>query len=166
MKIKIKDRIGSDLFFYLDLVEESRDRANEWAITEFVEFDGESATLDKFLALTGEQQAILTGRVFTLNTKGVKQDDDLLTCGDIKVKRKDISHDVMTTLQLKIQRLKERGDTSTTALIKSSIQLFYFIDMEDLDTHPYQVGAFMFNYINSFLTRVSDSSNEFDFDDE
>jgi fumarylacetoacetate (FAA) hydrolase family protein len=166
MKVRIKERTGADLFFYLDLVEESKDRANEWAVTEFVEFDGKPVTLPDVLALSGERQAILYGRVFSLNVKGVKQTDDYVIYGDVKIERKPITHDILASLQLKMQRLKERGETSSTDLIKTSIKHFYKIDVSELEKIDYKISAFMFNYINSFLTRSSECENEFDFDDE
>jgi predicted GTPase len=165
MKVSIKKRSGEDLFYYLDLVEESQDRANEWAITEFVQFDGQAANLKKFLELSGERQAILTGRVFSLNVKGVRQNDDYLTYGESKFSRKLVPHNVVEKLQLKMQRLKERGETSTTSMIRSSIELFYDVELNVLEKLDYKITAFMFNYINAFLTRITEPSDEFDFDD-
>jgi hypothetical protein len=127
--------------------------------------DEEPATLEKYLTLTGEQQAILSGRVFSLNVKGFQQDDEKLIYKNEVYIRKAIAHNVLEKLQLKIQKMKEKGDTSTSSIIKTSIPLFYDVKIDDLKTQHYQVAAVMFNTISSFFNKVTDSQDEFDFDD-
>lgn len=165
MKIKIKDRTGADLFSFLELADENKDRANEWAVTEFVELDDEPMNLETFIGLTNEQQVVIKGRVFTTKVKGVKQNDEELIFNSITIKRKKIPHNFIESMQLKMQKMNDKGESSITAIIKSAIGMFYDISISELEKMPYQISAFMFNYINSFLTRVTEPSDEFNLDD-
>lgn len=165
MKIKIKERTGQDLFYYLDLYEENPERAKEWSVTEFVDFDDVPATLEDFIKLSGESQALITGRIFTLGVKGVFQDEDELFFKDQIIKRRPIPHDIIEKLQIRLQRLKEKGNSGISKTVRESIFMFYEIKQEELEKLDYAVSAFMFNYVNSFFSRVAESKNEFDIDD-
>jgi hypothetical protein len=166
MQIKILQRTGRDLFEYLEMSAISSDRANEAAITDFVLIDGEPATLQNIVEMRGENLAILKGRVFSLQVKGIKESDDSITqlSSGITINKKSIKHNILEEVQLKTQKVKEKGG-DMVAVLKSVIPMFYDIQISELEGLDYSIAAFMFNKINSFLASSTISSDEFDFDD-
>jgi hypothetical protein len=165
-KIKILPRTGKDLFDYLSLAEIDRNRANESALMEFVQIDNTPLTLEHLVSIKGETLAILKGRIFTLQTKGITQtDNEILHDGITEpIARKAISHNILEEIQLKTQRMKEQNEGDIVSVIKSMIPLFYDIEISQLEKMPYELAAFMFTKINFFLAQTSEPQDEFDLD--
>jgi hypothetical protein len=167
-KVHIKSRLGKDFFTYLEISEENKDRGNEWALTEFVEIDGAPLELTDMVKLSGEQLSILKGRVFSLQSKDVKQTDTLLIYSNgvnLTIKKKEISHDMIEKMQTKILRLQEKGNVTSAETLKVFIPMFYDISIKELDEYPYQITAFMFNKINSFFSKSAQAIDDFELED-
>lgn len=164
-KVTIKPRTGKDFFNYLEMAEVNRDRANEQALLDFILIDGEELSIEQIPKMSGEALTLLKGRVFTLNTVGVKQDDEYLTFQEHKIKKLPIKYNALEELQLRIQRLQEKGSSTTVDLVKTSIKFFYEITIDELEKLPYEISAFCFSYVNNFFRRSTEAKTEFDIDD-
>lgn len=165
VKITLKPRTGKDFFEYLETAETSRDRANENALMDFVLVDGEELTIEQLTKIKPEALAILKSKVFTLKVKGVVEEDETVNYGNYKIKKKKLRNDFIENLQLKIQKLQEKGNFSTTDLVRTSIKEFYEVEKSDLEVMPYEISAYLFDRINEFFRKSSSYENEFLLDD-
>lgn len=165
VKITLKPRTGKDFFEYLETAETSRDRANENALMDFVLVDEQELSIEQLTKIKPEALAILKSKVFTLKVKGVKDDEEIISFGEYQIKKKKLRSDFIENLQLKIQKLQEKGNFSTVDLVKTSIKEFYEVEKVQLDVMPYEISAYLFDRINEFFRKSSAYENEFLLDD-
>lgn len=164
MQVKFLERTGEDMFTFIDMSEQDKNRSYEWALTTFVLINGVPMTLEDMVKLPGDKLTILKGRVFSMSVKGVEQDDKELRYKNIVIKRKEIPHNLIEKMTVKVQKVVEKGG-SNVAVVKLFLSEFYDISLSELEKLPYQVAAFMFDKINSFFRLVNSDEDVIDFED-
>jgi hypothetical protein len=155
-KITFKERYGADLFNYLEAVALDASTAKNWALESFVLVDGNLLTIEQIAKLKNDVYIKLSEKVFSLDVASlVTENNTGIEYKNFKIKRRLIHRDFITEIQALRQNLKNKSNVN---LIKIFINKFFEID--NIDILPYELVAFMFGEVNTFLQQLTEPANE------
>jgi hypothetical protein len=130
--------------------------AKNWALESFILVDGVPITMEQIAKLKNDVYIKLSEKVFSLDVASlITENNTGIEYKNFKVKRRPIHRDFITEIQALRQNLKNKSNVN---LIKIFINKFFEID--NIDVLPYELVAFMFGEVNTFLQQLTEPANE------
>lgn len=157
-KIVFLPRTGKDFFNYIEMSEENKRIADDWAIEYFCLIDGKKLNIEDISKLSARAYLQISSKIFA--SKNTQITELGLEVGDITIPFKPLHRDFIAQMQTQVSKNK-----GTVALLKYCIVNFFDISIDKLMTMPYEVACGTVSEINNFLTSLATSQDEFDIDD-
>lgn len=148
--VTFSPRTGKDLFDFLKMSEADVHSAKNWALESFVKINGEPITIHQIAKLKNSIYLEITEKIFSLNVE-VDENNVGIIYGDIVIRRKQISRDFITDIQAKMTGKKKHG----IDLIRLFITESFEVTTTTLDSLPYEVVAYLFKEVNTFLSNLT-----------
>lgn len=148
--VTFSPRTGKDLFDFLKMSELDNNSAKNWALESFVKINGEPITIHQIAKLRNAVYLEISEKIFSLNVDVEENNIGIVWDGKI-IKRKNLSRDFITDIQARIQGKKRHS----VDLIKLFIVESFEVSIIELDSLAYEVVAYMFKEVNTFLTNLT-----------
>lgn len=161
---EITPRTGENFFTYTKLSLQNADRAEEWALANFVKYKGKFLNINQIANLTPNAYMQLVAKIFTLNVKNVMTFDDETIVffsnefDELTVKKLSINRNTISRIQAQLEDTSNPGKIVVS--LQNSILSMFDITTEKLLNSRYEIAALLVGEVNKFfeeLTKPTDS---------